>query len=32
MVWIDDLDEEVCWRLLGSAVVGRVGFVLDGAP
>ena len=32
MVWIDDLDEEVCWRLVDSAVVGRVGFVLDGAP
>ena len=32
MVWIDDLDEEVCWRLVNSAVVGRVGFVLDGAP
>jgi nitroimidazol reductase NimA-like FMN-containing flavoprotein (pyridoxamine 5'-phosphate oxidase superfamily) len=32
MVWIDDLDEEVCWRLVNRAVVGRVGFVLDGAP
>jgi nitroimidazol reductase NimA-like FMN-containing flavoprotein (pyridoxamine 5'-phosphate oxidase superfamily) len=32
VVWIDDLDDEVCWRLLGRAVVGRVGFVLDGAP
>jgi nitroimidazol reductase NimA-like FMN-containing flavoprotein (pyridoxamine 5'-phosphate oxidase superfamily) len=32
VVWIDDLDEEVCWRLVGRAVVGRVGFVLDGAP
>jgi nitroimidazol reductase NimA-like FMN-containing flavoprotein (pyridoxamine 5'-phosphate oxidase superfamily) len=32
VVWIDDLDDEVCWRLLERAVVGRVGFVLDGAP
>ena len=32
MVWIDDLDEDVCWRLVGRAVVARVGFVLDGAP
>jgi nitroimidazol reductase NimA-like FMN-containing flavoprotein (pyridoxamine 5'-phosphate oxidase superfamily) len=32
VVWVDDLDDEVCWRLVNSAVVGRVGFVLDGAP
>ena len=32
MVWIDDLDEDVCWRLVGRAVVARLGFVLDGAP
>jgi nitroimidazol reductase NimA-like FMN-containing flavoprotein (pyridoxamine 5'-phosphate oxidase superfamily) len=32
VVWVDDLDDEVCWRLLGGSVIGRVGFILDGAP
>jgi nitroimidazol reductase NimA-like FMN-containing flavoprotein (pyridoxamine 5'-phosphate oxidase superfamily) len=32
VVWMDDLDDQVCWQLLDGAVVGRVGFVLDGAP
>ena len=31
-VWVDDLDEAVCWRLLARTVVGRVGFIDDGEP
>jgi nitroimidazol reductase NimA-like FMN-containing flavoprotein (pyridoxamine 5'-phosphate oxidase superfamily) len=27
---VDDLDEPTCWRLLGRAGFGRVGFVVDG--
>jgi nitroimidazol reductase NimA-like FMN-containing flavoprotein (pyridoxamine 5'-phosphate oxidase superfamily) len=29
-VWVDDLDIDVCWKLLGAQRVGRVAFVLDG--
>ena len=32
LVWVDDLVPDVCWRLLGRRVVGRVGFVSDGRP
>jgi uncharacterized protein len=32
VVWIDDLDESVCWHLLARTAVGRVGFVVDGEP
>jgi len=32
VVWIDELDETVCWRLLARTVVGRVGFIDEGAP
>lgn len=28
----DDLEEAVCWRLVNSVAVGRVGFVFDGEP
>jgi nitroimidazol reductase NimA-like FMN-containing flavoprotein (pyridoxamine 5'-phosphate oxidase superfamily) len=29
-VWVDDLELDVCWKLIGAQRVGRVGFVLDG--
>lgn len=29
-VWVDELDEEVCWTLLSSRPVGRIAFVSDG--
>lgn len=29
-VWVDELDEDVCWRLLASPPVGRIAFVSDG--
>jgi len=32
LVWIDDLDPDVCWRLLGRRQVGRVGFMTDEGP
>jgi nitroimidazol reductase NimA-like FMN-containing flavoprotein (pyridoxamine 5'-phosphate oxidase superfamily) len=32
LVWVDDLDVDVCWRLMGREFVGRVGFVEDGEP
>jgi uncharacterized protein len=32
VVWIDDLDQAVCWRLLARSIVGRVGFVDEGEP
>ena len=28
-VWVDDLDEDVCWSLLGLRPVGRVAFGSD---
>jgi nitroimidazol reductase NimA-like FMN-containing flavoprotein (pyridoxamine 5'-phosphate oxidase superfamily) len=28
----DDLEESVCWRLVGRVAVGRVGFVYDDDP
>ena len=31
-VWMDDLDVDVCWRLIAGQPVGRVGFVWDGRP
>jgi len=31
-VWMDDLDGDVCWRLMAGQPVGRVGFVWDGRP
>lgn len=31
-VWTDVLVSEVCWRLLSAQPVGRLGFVVDGAP
>ena len=30
VVWVDDLDVDVCWKLLAAERIGRVGFVLDG--
>jgi uncharacterized protein len=30
MVWTDDLEPRVCWRLLQRAVVGRIAFLDDG--
>ena len=32
LVWMDDLDGDVCWRLIAGQPVGRVGFVWDGRP
>jgi nitroimidazol reductase NimA-like FMN-containing flavoprotein (pyridoxamine 5'-phosphate oxidase superfamily) len=32
VVWIDDLDDGVCWRLIGSCRVGRIGFTSRGEP
>jgi uncharacterized protein len=32
LVWVDDLDEAVCWKLLAATAVGRIGFVEDGRP
>ena len=32
VVWVDDLDVEVCWRLLARSVLGRIGFVYDCEP
>ena len=32
VVWIDDLDDGVCWRLIGSYRIGRIGFASDGEP
>ena len=29
-VWMDDLDEEVCWSLLGLRPVGRVAYASEG--
>jgi hypothetical protein len=29
-VWIEELEPEVCWRLLARRLLGRVGFVADG--
>jgi uncharacterized protein len=31
-VWIEDLEPEVCWRLLARRPVGRVGFNVDWIP
>jgi nitroimidazol reductase NimA-like FMN-containing flavoprotein (pyridoxamine 5'-phosphate oxidase superfamily) len=30
IVWVDDLGEDQCWRLLERCSVGRVGFTSDG--
>ena len=30
VAWVDDLDVDVCWKLLAGQKIGRVGFVLDG--
>jgi uncharacterized protein len=32
VVWVDDLDEAVCWRLVAGQAVGRVAFVDGGEP
>ena len=32
VVWVDDLDTEVCWRLLARESVGRVAFTDDAGP
>jgi hypothetical protein len=32
VVWIDDLDDEVCWKLLAHEPIGRLAFVADGSP
>jgi nitroimidazol reductase NimA-like FMN-containing flavoprotein (pyridoxamine 5'-phosphate oxidase superfamily) len=32
VVWMDDLDEGVCWRLVAGQRLGRIGFVVDGRP
>ena len=31
-VWVEDLEPEVCWRLLARRPVGRVGFNIDRIP
>ena len=31
-VWTDVLVPEVCWRLVAAQPIGRLGFVVDGAP
>ncbi len=31
-VWVEDLEPEVCWRLLARRPVGRVGFTSDRIP
>ena len=32
VVWVDDLETEVCWTLVANAPIGRLAFVDDGAP
>jgi len=32
LVWVDDLDVDVCWQLLARRNVGRIAFVLDDEP
>jgi nitroimidazol reductase NimA-like FMN-containing flavoprotein (pyridoxamine 5'-phosphate oxidase superfamily) len=31
-VWVDELDTDVCWKLLAGHSVGRIAFVLDDEP
>jgi len=31
-VWVDDLDEDVCWTLVAREPIGRLAFVSDGSP
>lgn len=31
-VWTDILVPDVCWRLVAAQPIGRLGFVVDGAP
>jgi nitroimidazol reductase NimA-like FMN-containing flavoprotein (pyridoxamine 5'-phosphate oxidase superfamily) len=31
-VWVDDLETEVCWRLLATQPIGRLAFVAEGVP
>jgi hypothetical protein len=31
-VWFEDLEPEICWRLLARRLVGRVGFMARGEP
>ena len=31
-VWVEDLEPDVCWRLLARRPVGRVGFTTDRIP
>jgi nitroimidazol reductase NimA-like FMN-containing flavoprotein (pyridoxamine 5'-phosphate oxidase superfamily) len=30
--WVDDLDIDVCWKLLAHRPVGRVAFVVESGP
>ena len=32
LVWMDDLEPEICWRLLARRSTGRLGFVAQGEP
>ena len=32
LVWVDDLEPELCWRLLARRPAGRIGFVAGGEP
>jgi uncharacterized protein len=32
VVWMDDLDDEVCWKLIARQQIGRIGFVDDEGP
>jgi uncharacterized protein len=32
LVWVDDLEPEICWRLVDRRPAGRIGFVTEGEP
>ena len=32
IVWVSELECDMCWRLVEAEPVGRVGFVLGGRP
>ena len=32
LVWVDDLEPEICWRLVARRPAGRIGFVTEGEP
>lgn len=32
MVWVDELEHDVCWTLIGKAPIGRLAFVENDRP